>query len=101
MHNLTNAQKKSHVNWCQEILKKYNQGTSQIVYNIYTGVESWMYTYEPETKQQTVWVFPNEQNPTKVVHGRSTQKKMVVCFFGMTSHIAIVALEKHRNLISE
>ena len=28
------------------------QGTSKAVYNIYTGDESWIYTYEPETKLQ-------------------------------------------------
>ncbi len=39
-HNLTNAQKKARVDWCKEMLKKYNQGASKAVYNIYTGDES-------------------------------------------------------------
>ena len=37
-HNLTVAQKKARVDWCKEILK--------------TGDESWIYAYEPETKQK-------------------------------------------------
>lgn len=38
-HNLTNAQKKARVDWCKEMLKKYVQGASKAVYNIYTGDE--------------------------------------------------------------
>ena len=50
-HNLTVAQKKARVDWCKEILKKYNRGVSKDVYKIVTGDESWIYAYEPETKQ--------------------------------------------------
>lgn len=52
-HNLTVAQKKARVDWCKEILKKYNRGVSKDVYKIVTGDESWIYAYEPETKQKT------------------------------------------------
>lgn len=101
-HNLTNAQKKARVDWCKEMLKKYQCGASKVVYNICTGDESWIYAYEPETKQQsTVWVFQDEQNPTKVVRGRSTSKQMVACFFGITGHVATVALEQRRTINSE
>jgi len=82
-HNLTIAQKKARVDWCKEMLKKYDRGASKDVHKIVTGDESWIYAYEPETKQQsTVWVFEDEPNPTKVVRGRSTSKQMVACFFG-------------------
>lgn len=43
-HNLTNAQKKARIDWCKEMLKKYVQGASKAVYNIYTGDASWMPT---------------------------------------------------------
>ncbi|GFT77404.1 histone-lysine N-methyltransferase SETMAR [Nephila pilipes] len=101
-HNLTNAQKKARVDWCKEMLEKYIQGTSKAVYNIYTGEESWIYAYEPETKQQsTVWVFQDEAKPTKVVRGRSTSKQMIACFFGINGHVATVALEQRRTVNSE
>ena len=101
-HNLTIAQKKARVDWCKEMLKKYNRGASNAVYNIYTGDESWIYAYEPETKQQsTVWVFQDESNPTKVVRARSTSKQMVACFFGKTGHVATVPLEQRRTVNSE
>ncbi|GBP23539.1 hypothetical protein EVAR_12821_1 [Eumeta japonica] len=39
------------------------------------GDESWIYAYNPETKQQsTVWVFQDELNPTKVIRDKSTLK---------------------------
>ena len=41
-----------------EMLQKYDHGASKHVYDIVTGDESWIYSYEPESKQQsTVWVF--------------------------------------------
>jgi [histone H3]-lysine36 N-dimethyltransferase SETMAR len=101
-HNLTTAQKDARVNWCKEILKKYNGGASKAVYNIYTGDESWIYAYEPKTKQQsTVWVFQNEPNPTKVIRARSTSKQMIACFFGISGYVAIVPLEERKTVNSE
>ena len=101
-HNLTNAQKIARVDWCKEILKKYDRGASKDVYKIVTDDESWIYAYELETKQQsTVRVFEDEPNPTKVVRGRSTLKQTVACFFGKTGHVATVPLEQRRTVNSE
>ncbi len=84
------------------MLKKYDRGASKHVYDIVTGDESWIYAYEPESKQQsTVWVFQDEPNPTKVVRARSTSKQMVACFFGKTGHVATVPLEQRRTVNSE
>ena len=49
-HSLTDAQKKTRINLCKEMLTKFLQGASKAVYNIYTGDELWIYAYEPETK---------------------------------------------------
>ena len=51
--NLTNAQKKVRVDYCKEMLEKYDGGASKHVYKIVTGDESWICAYEPETKQQS------------------------------------------------
>ena len=57
-HNLTIAQKKVLVDWCWEMLKKYDRGASKHVYKSVIGDASCIYAYENETKQQsTVWVF--------------------------------------------
>ena len=40
------------------MLNKYDDGASKDVYKIVTGDKSWIYAYEPETKQQsTMWEF--------------------------------------------
>jgi histone-lysine N-methyltransferase SETMAR len=101
-HNLTTAQKEARVKWCKAMMKKFAGGASKAVYNICTGDESWIYAYDPETKQQsTVWVFQDEPNPTKVVREKSTSKQMVACFFGITGHVATVALEDRKTVNSE
>lgn len=101
-HNLTKEQKDARVEWCNKMLKKYNRGDSKAVYNIYTGDESWIYAYDPETKQQsTVWVFQNEPNPTKVTRAKSTLKQMVACFFGINGHVATVPLENRKTVNSD
>lgn len=101
-HNLTDGQKKNRVKWCKEMLKKFNQGSSNLIYNIVTGDETWIYSYEPETKRQSVvWVFQNEPKPTKVVRSRSVSKKMIASFFGITGHVATVALEDRRTVNAE
>ena len=97
-----NRSKKDRVDWSKEMLQKYNRGASKHVYDIVTGDESWIYVYELESKQQsTVWVFPDEPNPTKVARTRSTSKQMIACFFGKTGHVAIVPLEQRRTVNSE
>lgn len=101
-HNLRIDQKRARVDWCKKMLRKYNQGASKAVYNIYTGDESWIYAYDPETKQQsTVWVFQDEPNPTKVIRSKSTLKQMVACFFGINGHVATVPLEDRKTVNSE
>lgn len=54
------------------MLTKFDGDRSHSVYNIVTGDESWVYSYEPETKQQSnVEVFQSELKLTKVVRSRS------------------------------
>ena len=88
-----NRSKKTPVAWSKERLQKYDHGASKHVYDIVTGDESWIYAYEPESKQQP--------NPTKIARTRSTFKQMIACFFGKTGHVAIVPLEQRRTVNSE
>ena len=82
--------KKVRVDWCKEMLAKYDGGASKDVYKIVIDDESCSCAYESETKQQSsVWIFEDEPNPTKVVHGRSKSKQMVACSFGKTGQVAI------------
>ena len=101
-HNLSIAQKNARIVWLKEMLQKFDRGASTHVYDIVTGDESWIYAYEPESKQQsTVWVFQDEKNPTKVARARSTSKQMIACFFRRTEHVVIVPLKQRRTVNSE
>ena len=97
--NLTIAQKKVRVDWCKEMLAKYNRGASKDVYKIVTDNESCICAYEPETKQQsTVWIFEPKPNQTKIVRGKISSKQMIACFFGTTGHLATVPVENRRTV---
>jgi [histone H3]-lysine36 N-dimethyltransferase SETMAR len=80
-HLFTDEQKLARVDWCQFMQEKFNGGTSKSVGDMITGDETWIYAYDPETKQQwTVWVFEDEPPPTKVTRQRSVAKQMVAFF---------------------
>ena len=49
-HNLTIAQKKGRIDWCKEMLEKYDRGASKDVYKI-RYEDSWIYANDPEIKQ--------------------------------------------------
>ena len=90
------------VEWCTEILKRFNNGDSRRVSDIVTGDETWIYPVDPETKRQSsVWIFPDEQPPTKVKRQRSFGKKMVATFFSTSSHLATVVLEDQRTVTAK
>ena len=65
-HNLSEEQKRGRVDWCSHMLRKFGRGRSSSVWDIVTGDATWVYQYDPETKQQSaVWVFPDENPPVK------------------------------------
>ena len=67
-----------------------------------TGDKSWIYLYEPESKQQsTVLVFQDEKNPTKVASALRTSKQMIACFFGKIGRDAIIPIEQHGTVNSK
>ena len=50
-HNLSEEQKWGRVDWCTHMLRKFDRGRSPRVWGIVTGDETWVYQYDPETKQ--------------------------------------------------
>lgn len=101
-HLLSESQKQDRVDWCKFMLQKFDGGASKQVAYIVTGDESWVYSYDPETKQQSsVWVFEDEDLPTKVIRGRSVNKKMIAVFFRRSGPVAVIPLEDRRTVNSE
>ena len=75
-HNLSEEQKRGRVDWCTHMLRKFDGGRSPSVWDIVTGDATWVYQYDPETKQQSaVWVFPDENPPVKLNRNKSASKK--------------------------
>lgn len=100
-HVLTPDQKAARVEWCNFMLKKFDHGRSRLVETIATGDESWIYQFDPLTKQQSqVWMFANEDAPTKARRSRSVGKQMVASFFGKSGHLSTTVLEQQRTVTS-
>jgi len=101
-HLLLPEQKDQRVEWCKFMLKKFDEGKSRRVSEIISGDESWIYSYEPEKKGQSqVWVFPDEQAPTKVVRNRSTGKRMVASFVSRSGSVGTVILQNKKTVNAE
>lgn len=101
-HLLSDDQKTARVSWCRKTLKRFSRGESKHVYDVVSGDESWIYAYDPDSKQQsTVWVFQDEPKPTKVIRSRSTSKKMVASFVAKGGHVATIVLEDRKTVTAD
>ncbi|GBP59767.1 Mariner Mos1 transposase [Eumeta japonica] len=88
-HNFTYAQKTDRVTWCKAMLTMFKEGASNLVWDIVTGDETWIYYYDPKTKQQsTAWFYQDEPKPNKVARHRSTSQRMITSFVYKTEHMA-------------
>ena len=84
------------------MIADYQNGASKRIFDIVTGDEFWIYQFDPEIKtQSTVWVFPNEEPPTKIKRAQSVGKKMIASFFSANGHVATITLEDRRKVNSE
>jgi histone-lysine N-methyltransferase SETMAR len=66
---------------CKE-LKDQARDDPNFISKVITGDESWVYGYDPETKQQSSqWKSPNSPRPKKARRVRSNVKSMLIVFF--------------------
>ena len=101
-HNLSKEQKQGRVDWCTHMLRKFDGGNSPRVCVIVTGDETWVYQYDPETKQQPrVWVFPDENLPVKFKRNRSASQQMIARFFAKFGHVAPIPLEDRKTITAD
>ena len=80
------------VEWCREMLEKFNKGDSCWVSDIVTDDKTWFYQYDPKTKvHSSVWVFADEQPPINDKRPGNVGKKMVPIFFSTSGHLETCA----------
>ena len=72
-HQLTEGERRDRVEWCLYMLRKFDGGRSERVWNIVTGNETFVYRYDPEIKHPpSVLLFSGESPPVKLKKSRST-----------------------------
>jgi hypothetical protein len=77
---LTNDQKQRRVNVCLQLQEKANEDpTFTHISRIITGDESWIYRYNPETKQQSLqWKSPQSPRAKKVWQVQISTNSMLI-----------------------
>ncbi len=81
-HRLTDEQMQRRVATSRLMLNLRFQLGEAFLRSIVTGDETWIYFYDPETKQQSsIWKTSEEPTPTKVKTSRATKKVMFAIFF--------------------
>lgn len=67
-NEVTNEQMQARDSWCQEMLIKFDSGTSKHFYKVFTGDETWICQFDPETKKdnfqfECLKIKKHQQNP--------------------------------------
>jgi len=75
---LSKDQKALRASVCRE-LKTQARDDSNFIYNSITSEETWVYGYDPETKQQ--WKSPNSPQLKKPYQVHSNVESMLIVFF--------------------
>ena len=62
---LSEDQKQRRVNFCKDMLKK-KRDDPDIIYQVITGDETWVFQYDPETKRQSMqWKTADSPRPKR------------------------------------
>ena len=81
-HLLTDEQKAFWKRLCEENLTLMRADPGEFLSKIITTDETWIATFEPETKRQSsAWILPNESVPQKARRQRGQRKTMLTVFF--------------------
>jgi len=84
---LTADQKQQRVYFCTE-LRQLASDDETFLSRVITGDESWLYGYDPETKQQSSqWKSPTSPRPKKTRQVKNNVKSMIITFFDVKGNV--------------
>ena len=87
-HLLIDGQKESRVNFSRNFLRRFQTEQNDFLGRIITGDETWVYSWDPETKRQSAeWRGFDEPRPEKVRRKQWSLKVMHMIFFDMNGVI--------------
>lgn len=98
---LNNDQKELRVEICQDMLQRVEDDPS-FLSRIITGDETWVYGYDPETKQQSSqWKRPSSPRPKKARQSKSGLKSMLIVFFDIYGIVHREFVPQGQNINAE
>ena len=99
--NLTEKHKRDRVQCCRE-LRQMVEVDPQFFERFITGDETWVYYYDPETKQQSMeWRHPGSPTPKKPRGEKSSQKMLATVFRDIHGIICIEFLPRGSTIDSD
>jgi len=97
---LTADQKQQCVNVCTEIFQVATNDET-FLFRVITGDESWVYGYDPETKQQSSqWKSPTSSRPKKARQVKCNFNSMIITFFDVKGIVHKEFVSTGQNLNS-
>ncbi len=101
-HLLTQEQKAFRQRLCQENLNLMRAAPAEFLGKIMTTDETWIATFEPETKRQSsAWILPDEGMLQKARRQRGQQKTMMTVFFDFQGMIHMEFMPQGGTIKSE
>ena len=95
---LNEGQKKQHVQVCQDILEQL-ETEPNLLKRVATGIESWIFEYDPLTKRQGLeWKSALSPRPKKVRAFKSKTKVMPIDFFDVHEIVHAEFLPKGQTI---
>ena len=84
---LTADQKQQRVNFCTE-LRQFTSNDETFLSRVITGDKCWLYSYDPETKQQSSqWKSPMSPRPKKARQVKRNVNSMIITFFDVERNV--------------
>lgn len=99
---LTDEQKRSRVAMASANLEEMRRDPEDFLARIVTGDETWISTFDPETKRQSIqWVEPGAPRTIKPLRARSVRKSMMTVFFDFQGIVMVEFIEPGEKIKAE